>query len=220
MTLDELKAAISKGLGTEADSVIEGIVGLINEEKQRGIAAYNAKDKELLSLKNEIKETGFTPEQHSSLKEYVKTLGKKASSSEEQAVTINSLNERLTQLMNEVTATKAEQQAALQKAATETLRSKLTSALGDRIYGPNFVIDSLLQNGEVSLLEGKPVWGGLEFEQGLEKFMKANAGITKPAKTNGTGVPGSNSAGLGKIEEMSVDEVASNLTAIKAELGI
>jgi hypothetical protein len=224
MTLQELRELLGTAEGLNVDEILEGVQGMVNEEKQRGITSYQAKDRELLSLKNEIKETGFNKDQHGTLKDYVKTLGQKAASSDEDKVTINSLNEKVSQLTEMMNATKAEQQAALQKATTESLRSKLVSSIGDKLYGAVYVIDSLLQKGDVKMVEEKPVWSfdgvDLDFNSGLEKFLKNSGDILKSTKTSGTGKPGETTVDVKDIEAMSVDEVAANLSSIKAELGI
>lgn len=224
MTFEELSELIKTAEGLDHDAVLEGIQGLVNEEKQRGISLYQKKDGELMKVKAAIKEAGFDSSKHETLKDYVKSLGQKAQSSDEDKITINTLNEKLSDLTEKFTNAERAQMEAVQKANTETLRSKLTTALGEKVYGANYVIESLIQKGEVKKLDDKVVWSvdgmDLDYDAGLEKFLKNNGDIIKSTKTNGTGVPGSTSVSGKDNADLTVEEATANISALGKEYGI
>ena len=224
MTFEELRAMLSSEAGFDQEKALEGIQSLVNEEKQKGITLYQKKDGELLKLKNTIKEAGYDSSQHETLKEYVTSLSKKAATSDEATITINSLNEKISDLTEKFSTSQREQQEAVTMATTESLSSKLTGSLGDKLYGADYVIDSLLRNGDVKKVDDRATWSidgtELDYDQGLEKFIKQSGDILKSTKTNGTGTPGDSSNIVKDYGEMSVDEATANLDAIKADLGI
>jgi len=224
MTFEELKAMLEKAEGIEKDSVLEGVLELVNEEKSKGIALYQKKDGELLKLKASIKEAGYDSSKHETIKDFVKSLSEKASTSETDKLTINTLNEKLSDLENKWTEASRKQQEAETKANKESLKSKLTTVIGDKVYGSKYVIDSLIDKGEVRKIDGRDVWSvdgtDLEFDAGLDKFLKSNSDILKSTKTNGTGEPGSTVSTKKDNSELSVEEASARIHDLAKEYGV
>lgn len=224
MTFEELKALLSTATGVEVEKVLEGVQDLVNDEKSKGIALYQKKDGELLKLKSTLKEAGYDPSKHETLKDYVRSLSERASTSDSAQLTINTLNEKLSDLESKFAESARTRIEAETRANKESLRSKLTSALGEKVYGSKYVIESLLEKGEVKKVEGKEVWSidgtDLEFGVGLEKFLKGNTDILKSTKTQGTGVPGSTASEKKDYSELSVEEATARVKELGKEFGV
>lgn len=225
MTFEELKQLVSGATERlDPNTVLEAVQGLVEAEKQKGITLYQKKDGELLKLKNSLKETGYDPESGKNFKDYLTELSTKAKASTEAEVTINTLNSKLSDLTEKFAEAQNKQRAAEEASVKDSLKTKLTTLLGDKVYGSKFVIDNLVAKGEVKKIDGKEVWNvdgaDVDFNTGLDKFLKNNADIVKSSQAGGTGQPGGSSKSAVDNSKMSVQEALAGVDALAKEYGI
>ena len=225
MNFEELKALLTAPEGLDNDKILEGVQGLINAEKQKGITEYQKKDGELLKLKNFIKESGFDSDRHGTLKEYIKSISTKAANSDNDKVTINSLTEKLNELTETFATSQRVQKEATEKANTESLRSVLTSELGSKVFGAGFIIDNLLRKGDVKKVDGKDIFSvdgvDLDLKTGINKFLENNRDIVRSTPTDGRGVPVAGADEHKDYADMSnPSDVQGNMSEMSKEFGI
>jgi len=146
MTLEEILSSV------ENEDVREGIVSLINAEKQRGIESYQKKDSEVLKLKNKIKDIGYDSEKYDNYDSFFDTLKSKDEKVKSSELTIAQLNDKL----NNLTTTLEQQKLEAENKAKESKRNKLTAELtktiGNDFYGSDYMIESLVNNHKVDLV--------------------------------------------------------------------
>lgn len=186
MNLEEILQSV------ENEDIKEGIVSLINAEKQRGIDSYNKKDKEVLNLKSKIKDLGYDSEKYDNVDSFFEALKDKDTRVKDSEMTIAQLNEKL----NDVTATLEKQRVLSEKKAKESKTNKLTAELtnkiGNKFYGSQYMIESLINNERVDLSEDGSVVGRkgddiIPFEKFYETLEEENRSNIKVEQTKGTG---------------------------------
>jgi len=225
MTFEELKALLSGADGqVDQAKVLEAVQGLVEIEKQKGISLYQKKDGELLKLKSSLKESGYDPEGGKNFKEYLSELSSKAKASSDAEITINSLNSKLSELNEKFIESQAAQRRASEDSIRESLRSKLTQTLGEKVYGSKFVIDTLIAKGDVRKVDDKEVWNidgaDVDFSTGLEKFLKNNADIVKSSQVTGTGEPGRGNRTVQDNSKLTVDEALLDVKSLAKQYNI
>jgi len=225
MTIEELMAMIG---GDNADTIKNGIVGLINDEKTKGVESYNKKDKETMKFKNALKGLGYDHEKHetvdSFLTEFQDELSNKDKTITDDKITTNSLNEKIDLLTKSISDRDAREEVLRVKTENATMRSKLTEALTGKVYGPNFIIDSLITNKEVSLNDDKVVFGDgdsvVDFDTGIAALFENNKGVVISQQSGGTGEPSNSSQEVKDPSEMSIEETNANLSDLKTQYGL
>jgi len=225
MTVEELLKTIT---GDSAESIKEEIVNLINIEKEKGIASYNKKDKEVMKFKNALKEIGYDSTKYDTIESFLSTYKdeqtQRENASSEEKITINSLNEKIMNLSNTLEKEAQEKTALKLKSDKEMMTNKLTQAIGEKVYGSKFLIESLILNGTVSMQDDNIVWGSgdsaVDLETGVNSFLENNKDIVKSPQNGGSGTPPTGSKEVKDFSEMSVDEASANIEELKEHYGI
>lgn len=220
MNLDELKAQIEKL--ENGSQLMEAITELINIEKTKGITEKNKVNNEAANLrkfKKAMESLGY--DGSADLDQFTADiLSKKDKNDQADSVTLKVLNDKLRAYEQKLADSEM-------KAKHSTLSAKLTQALNDKLYGSNYVIKSLIQDGVVDL-DGENVvfkYGDdvLDFNNGIKKVLESNKDIVKSTQNSGTG--GKNQPTVNPdidqiIKSGDKDAIRANLAAIKQQIGI
>ena len=236
---------------TQFKTAIEGLpngsellayhVGAVEAEKQRGIEESrkaNSEAQNLRRFKIAVEKLGY--QKDADLEEFMgglKVATEKAGQADQAKMSLEQLTQELSKLKTDFTKTSTELVAERQRAdeikqnsIRRTLKSKLTDVLRDKVYGADFVVDSLITSGQVSLADDESVTfvdgtNKLGLEQGIQKLLETRSDIVKNTQRPGA----SSTAPAGKpvarytqeqINSMSKDDIRANLKDIKASLGI
>lgn len=185
MTFEELKAILEKQ--DKGSEMIESITTLINDEKSKGIAAHQKVNRESQALRKYKKALeALGADEDTDLDAFTSELleKKNAKPDEDNKLTLKTLQNQLATMQKALEDEKG-------KAKRSVLSEKLTQALGDKVYGSQYVIKSLIDDGMVSLVEGKVQFKindqQLEFNDGIKAFLDSNKDIVKSTQTPGAG---------------------------------
>jgi len=221
MTLEEL---IAKLKDAKLDTLVDPVVELVEQEKQRGIQATNKKNSEnknLRKYKTAFDALGYDHE--SDLDDFTSSLLEKIDSDKGGSgneKTIKTLTQRVEKIQQEL-------QVERGKAKQAKLSGALQEALGSKIHGSKYVISNLISEGKVDLDDNNSIVfkNGDDiqpFNDGLKSFLEENKDIVKADQKDGPGGrrvsspnPGSNMTQL-----KDPDQIKANLASIKSELGI
>jgi hypothetical protein len=200
MTLDEL---FTKYKVEDGDKDI--VHGLIETEKQKGIEASRKKGEEVKKhltdanhLRDTIKALGVDPDGdlETQISDIKGKLTGKAGKETELEKTVKTLQTRLD---------KKDKEAAEKETKYRNLRvsERLVKAIGDKVHASEYVIKNLIQDGKVSLNDNDEViWkdaaGDLDFEKGVDSFIKSNPSIVKNQQAAGSGSTGGTGKPPGK----------------------
>lgn len=191
MTLEELRALLKDyEKGTEA---YEGVVALIEAEKTRGIEAKGRANREAQNLrryKKAFEELGYTDEVD--LDEFKESL--KKTDTPENTSELTKLQKELKKIQDQLAAEQSEKTQLREKANRSRLKSELHKALGDKVIGSEYAINSLILGGEVTIDDDDEiVWRkgdeAIDFETGVKNFLTANKDIVKNTQNPGSGKP-------------------------------
>lgn len=235
LDLAKLKAALKDAEGSE--EIIENVLSAVEEEKERGIELKRKSDREakgLRAYKKALETIGFKPDEHD-LDDFLTDLTEAKERLSSGDVTdkseLTKVMKSLEKLQKQFDEKDAEARELRDKGRKATIRSKLQSAIGDKIYGPTYVINDLITNGKVGLNESdEVVWidgdDEVGFDEGLKSFMTTNADIVKNTQRPGGGSAGgggnkSAKYSLDDFDKMSPEEIIANkedvLSSLKAE---
>lgn len=210
MTLEEILSKV------EDETIKNAIVDVVNSEKEKGIQSYRKKDTEVLKYKNALKTMGYDHEKYSDVDEFINTkklVEEKATKSE---MTIQSLNEKLIEIEANLQAERDKVVRKEQEAKTNYLTSELTKTIGDKFYGSQYMIKTLITDGVVDVQNNKVVFKDgdniLGFDEGVKKLEETNKDILKVNQKTGSGDNGGN-----PIIPTNTDTVEN---AIRKEMGL
>jgi len=215
----------------------------VQAEQQRGISEKSAANREAQGMRQyklALEKLGFNKESDE-LEAFIETLRSSTSKAKEadtQKLTLDQLSAELLKLQDSFGKTQTELATERKKSeelklssTRKTLKSKLSEALRDKVYGHDFVADSLINDGKVTLgdddivsfIEGDTK---ISYEDGIKKLLESRTDILKNSQRPGAGTaPNQQSKGTQKytfeqLASMSKEDVKANLTDIKASLGI
>lgn len=243
MSLEAIKAIVEKLEG--GSEVLDSIVGLIETEKQRGIAERkkaNGEAQTLRKYKIALEKLGYDKEGPEDLDAYIDSLGEARSTS--QAVEqsgfkpgeLGEVSKQLAKLRKDFDASKlelsAEKAIATElrtKAAHATLRSRLTDALKDKVYGHDLLAENLISNNKVILEEDQVYFidgdTRKEFDSGIQDILEKRTDILKNTQKGGAGST-PNKPTVNKkynyeqLSNMSKEDIKANLADIRQSLGV
>ncbi len=238
-SMEDLKSSL-KGHAAEND-VLEFVVGQIEKEKTTGIDSRRKANREAEGLREKLKkvqasltELGYPEEEDADLEGFLEGLKTKVKSStqseSETQKAVKKLQNQLKTLETQLAEkTKAEQDLRL-KATVSRIKEALTKSLGDKIYGPGFVIDSLIASGAVALDDAEQVvWKNgdqsVPYETGLKTWIDKNPDVVKNQQKAGSASaaaqgPAQRKFTIEQMQGMSKDDIKANLKDIKQSLGI
>jgi hypothetical protein len=219
----------------------EFYVSSVETEKQRGISEVRERNKEAESLRKfkiAFEKLGFNKESDEldSYVETLKTSKSKASEADSTKLTLGEVNSELAALrdkflaaQNELNTERKRASESALEAKKKALKLKLNTALNDKVYGPDFVADTLINDGKVDL-EGDTVFfkegdAKVAFEDGIKKLLEVRTDILKNTQKGGAqSAPQQGSTNkkfsMEQIESMSKEDIKANLKDIKSSLGI
>lgn len=191
MTLEQLKLALMKATTeAEKEDIISAIESLLTAETEKGKSLYKKKDSEALKLKNAMKELGYDPETDGDLETFIAKSKSKRGDVESSKLTIAQLSEKLTEVQNEIATERSRANEHKAKAEREAMNSKLTSTIGDKIFGSKYVIESLINNKRVKIVDDNVVFANGEdiipFDAGIKKVLEENKDMLKVSQNNGS----------------------------------
>lgn len=239
MNASEFKARLEALDGGK--DLYEFYVTSVESEKQRGITEVRDRNKEAESLRKykiALEKLGFNKgsDELDSYIEVLKSEKTKASEADSTKITLENVNSQLSELQNKFamaqnelsTERKRTSEVALE-AKKKSLKSKLSDVLRDKVYGHDFVADSLINDGKVDM-DGENVFfkdgeAKVSFDDGIKKLLEARVDILKNTQKGGAGSnPNTNGSSknfsIDQISSMSKEDVKVNLKDIKASLGI
>jgi hypothetical protein len=239
MNASEFKVAL-EGL-TNGKELYEYYVNAVETEKQRGISEVRDRNKEAENLRRykiALEKLGFDKGSEE-LDTYIEGLREskdKAKDVDDAKVSLKSLNSELTELrkkfdvsQNELSSERKAKEAIALENKRKSIKLKLNEALKDKVYGHDFVADSLINDGKVDLEQDNVVFKDGEnkvaFEDGIKKLLEQRTDILKNVQKGGADSrPATNNNSkkfsIEQIEKMSREDIAANLTDIKTSLGI
>jgi hypothetical protein len=151
MSLERLEALLAT---VESDELKADLLKVYQEgveaEKQTGISKYNKKDSELLKLKGAVKETGYDPEKHGTLKEYTESLKAVIDEGQKSSLELQSLRGELDKLKGDLERKDSE-------ALDATKFAELTSLIGKKYKRSELIIDKLMRDPNLEI-EGKKLY--------------------------------------------------------------
>jgi predicted RNase H-like nuclease (RuvC/YqgF family) len=194
---DELKQSVLKVYSDDVDS-----------EKQTGITKYNKKDSELLKLKQAVRDTGFDSEKHSTLKDYVESLKGVVDDKNNSDLKVNALETKLTDLTTQLETERT-------TAKTNSIKAKLSQAIGSKFKGSELLINSLISDGKVDIQDGNYYFKDGDstktFEDGVAGLEETYKDLLIVEQHSGGGDNGGSSNKLKSFNEMSADDALSQL---------
>lgn len=218
-TLDELKAELAKIKG---ESLFEDLVGLINAEKSVGIEATHKKNKEneaLRKFKKAVEALGFNGSDDE-LDSFTANLLESKKDKSSDSLTLQVLQKQIKTLTDNLESEKT-------KSKRTILSEKLNKALSDKIYGADFVIKTLINEGEVDLVDNKIVFKNgdsiEEFDTGIKKFLETNKSIVKTNQTAGSNTNKTNGVNQNLSEIINSGDqtkISNSISDIAKSLGI
>jgi len=235
--MEELKSAV-KDLDIKED-IVNFFVSSVESEKNRGILEKRRANDEAKGLRAYKKAfEGLGLDKDSDLDDFVynikdrleavKDLDPKKSSETEQE-----LKKLRRDFDKAQTALEEERSKAIkikQESDNKTLKSKITDAIREKVYGSDLVAENLIANGRVALEDdGSVSWIEGEdrkaFDDGIQRFIESRPDIVRNVQKGGAGSPppsgeGNKTFSFEKVENMSRDEIRENLTDIKKSFGL
>lgn len=213
----------------------------VEAEKQRGIEESRKANNEAQNLRRfkiALEKIGY--QKDTDVDAFVDTLKvatTKAGEADQAKMSLEQVVKELNTLKNDYTKTSTELAAEKQRAdelklnaTKKTLKSKLADVLRDRVYGHDFVIDSLITNGEVSLADDESVVfksgdKTIDLNAGVAKLLETRTDIVRNGQKPGASTPPPQGRSGQKytqeqINSMSREDIKANLADVKASLGI
>lgn len=197
----------------------EGVLELVESERTKGIEASRKKNSEnqaLRKYKTGLEQLGYTD---GDVDEFVNSLANKRSGSN------NDLT--LKSLKNEIDNLKKERDNAVNAAKSGTIKTELSKALGDKVYGADLLIQSLISDGKVDLASDKVVFKNGDdiqsLEDGVRHILETRKDLVKNTQAPGAGtkkVSGTNNNIQAIIQSGDREAIRANITEIAAEYGI
>lgn len=236
-SLEDLKSAVNSV--DNADEIIEFVINSIESEKQRGIDSRrqaNNEAKNLRKFKLALEKLGYSNE--TDLDEYVDSLLSEKEELAAAGVTeggVSEVMQQLKRLRKDFEKTqqelKSERDNAQQLRADsdrKAIKSRLTDALRDKVYGHDLLAEHLISNGQVTLEGDEVIFidgdDQVDFDQGVASLLEKRTDILKNGQKPGGGTTPSTSTkqkfSREQIASMSLEEVRANLQDIKQSLNI
>lgn len=230
MTFDELKAELEKI--QNGPKLLEGVLELINAEKQIGISEKNKSNSEaqkLRKFKKALEAVGYTDADD--LDEFTSNLvdlkTKKTTENEGGSLTMKSLQEQIKGLTKSLETERQRVINAEKEAKTKTLSAKLTQSLSDKVYGADLLVKSLINDGQVDL-DGEQIvfknnGESIPYEQGLNTLLETRKDIVKGTQKGGTGSPQKNTtpSNISSILQSNDPEaIKANFKEIAGAIGL
>ncbi len=177
---------IKTDLETVKPELIEDIMELIQIERDKGItekSKVNREAENLRKYKKAVEALGYTKETDLDMFT-AELISKKTPVDKTDSLTIKAMNDKIknmeAELNNERNAVKVSK-----------LSEKLNNALSDKLYGHQYVVKNLINEGQVDLVNGEVVFKNndeiIDFKTGIENFIQNNKDMLKTVQTPGTG---------------------------------
>ena len=216
-------------------------VSAVEAEKTRGIdesRKANAEAQNLRRFKIAVEKLGYQKDQDlDAFMDTLKVATTKAADADTAKLTLEQVTAELNKLkadysktVTELGAEKERAQEIQTQAIRRTLKSKLVSLLEPKVYGHDYVADSLINDGRVALGDNET----LEFvdgdkrvnaNEGLRRLLEQRTDIVKNGQRPGAGTAAptggtSQKFTLEQIQAMDKATIRANLPDVKASLGI
>jgi hypothetical protein len=190
MNLDEMLKKLSSL--ENGEELAEAVMTALESEKERGIASTRKKDKDVLKLKATLKDLGYDKETFDDLDSFVENIKKTKDSTVKSELTINTLNDRVNELILDLKKEREAKEAITTKAKVKTLEAELQSTIGDKFFGAKYLIKDLISSGSVDIDEdgNKYFKDGdtlVPWEKGIESLKEKNKDILKVSQSAGSG---------------------------------
>jgi hypothetical protein len=237
MDFETFKKAL-EGL-TNGSELFEFYTAQVNKERDIGIEEKrkaNSEAQNLRKYKKALENIGFNREAEE-LEPFIETLKAskvKAGELDTTKLSLDSVNAELADLrdkfmqaQNELTSEKKAREAIALDAKKKTLKAKLTEALRDKVYGHDFVADSLINDSKIDLENDNPYFKDgdkkVSFEDGLKKLLEERTDILKNTQKPGANTSPNNSTNKKsftreEVAKMSAEEIRANLATINSSL--
>lgn len=199
-------------------------------EKQRGMDEISKKNREAESLrkfKQGFESIGFDAEDNAELDDFVADIQEKlkgGSGDGNNDITKHPQFRELQKQMKGVQRAFESQKTELEterkekadtkrKMQVSTMRSGLLEALGEKVYGPDLLVDNLITSGKVKLddddktilfVNGEDT---VDFKDGIEKLLEDRKDIVKNTQQSGDGSGGAGGDNTGGKEETDAERV-------------
>lgn len=197
--LNEEKTAISKEKNKEAQSLRERLHGLKQTLANADIVIDD--NTELEAVATKLREMG----------EKVKDTDKNKSDKKTLETQMEAMKRQLSDLSGKYENTVTELSNERKASKTATIKQSLHAAIGEKLHGPKFVIDGLVNDGLVDLDEDKKiVWrdgeNNISFDDGIKNFLEKHPEVVKNSQRSGSG----GSSGNNEPADNNSDEAVRN----------
>lgn len=216
-------------------------VSQVETERNRGIEESrkaNAEAQGLRKFKIAVEKLGYVKD--GDLEEFMGTLKvakDKAGEADTAKMTLDQVTAELGKLKTDFGKTQAELNAERQKSTElkvanerKTLKSKLATVLAEKVYGHDFVADSLINAGQVVLGDNESVEfvdgdKRVALDAGLQRLLETRPDIVKNTSRPGAGTTPPQGGPAKKftpeqLAGMDKDTIRANLSDVKKSLGV
>lgn len=225
MDLEQLKASLEAAGKTQE---FEAVLALIEAEKNKGINESKRRNQENQSLrkyKQAVETLGF--KEGDDLDSWSASIIEKTSGGNKDSLSMKALNNKISDLERMYENEKKARLNAETNAKNKAISAKLTTALNDKVYGADLLVQSLLNDNAVDLDGDNVVFvdgdDKVDFDTGIKNLLDKRKDIAKTTQVNGSGKPSSNKmpADLDSIiKSGDMSSIKANLNQIKQQYGI
>jgi len=221
LTKEQYKAVLVKANVDEANQVIllNAFDESINEQIEIGKNHYKNKDSEKLALKAKFKELGYDPDIHGSLDDFINKQKQNRDASNTDKLTISQLSEKVTAFESSLNAEKLRTETLQKDNAKEKITTKLTKSIGAKIYGSEYLIKDLINEGKVDVVDNSVVFKDGDtittFDTGVKNLLEAHKENLKVDQNPGSSSTPAKEFTTEKVKNLSVADALSDLDNLK-----
>lgn len=221
----------------DSEAVLENVLNSIEEEKEKGIESKRKADREAknlrtakINLENALKEVGYNPDEHDPL-EFLSDLKeakeKVASGDVTNKSELAKVMKQLSDLQKKFEEKDKEANELKDRTRKGTIKDHLAKAIGEKVYGSQFVINNLINDGVVGLNDNDEVVfidgdDEVEFDKGIKTFLEKNPDIVRNSQRPGGGSSGGGPSkakfSSSDLDGMSVQEIIANKDEVLSSL--
>ena len=147
MTLEEIAQLTGSVEGEKLEALKNAVISLVGAEKQRGIEAANKKGQETEKFRNALKDVGYDPSKYESIKAFLDYYKTNAATTQTKLSESEKVQQAFSALSTELESIKAELETTKREKLNNGVKLALTEAIGDRIYGADIAVQSLISGG-------------------------------------------------------------------------
>ncbi len=213
------------------DDVKTQISSVLEEQAKYGKTQYDKKASQIKKFEDVLGEIGYDSDKEESVKQFAESFKNRNENISDTERSNRELIERLTRLEAEDADRKEQATKLKSENDRNTITTKLTEALGDKLKGSKYVIKDLINEGRVKLIDGEVMFADGEdvvlFDKGVEGVLSSNEDLIVNVQHGGgnttkTTTKTTTDIGLSRdsINNMSPEDLKANIAEIKKMAGV